>query len=123
MAKLFASEAAFEIATEAMRIHGGVGYTTEFPIERYYRDAMLMCIGEGANEVLKTVIAGPHGEVVDFAKPAGHVPPIVHDSSASENSQTRSGRRFPREFRDDAGTLQVKHGDQGTLAGEGAERL
>ena len=39
MAKLFASEAAYEIATDAMRIHGGYGYTTEYPVERYYRDA------------------------------------------------------------------------------------
>jgi alkylation response protein AidB-like acyl-CoA dehydrogenase len=57
MAKLFASEAAFEIATEAMRIHGGVGYTTELPIERYYRDAPLMMIGEGTNEIQRIVIA------------------------------------------------------------------
>jgi len=57
MAKLFASEAAFEIATEAMRIHGGVGYTTELPIERYYRDAPLMIIGEGTNEIQRLVIA------------------------------------------------------------------
>jgi butyryl-CoA dehydrogenase len=57
MAKLFASEAAFEIATEAMRVHGGVGYTTELPIERYYRDAPLMIIGEGTNEIQRLVIA------------------------------------------------------------------
>ena len=57
MAKLFASEAAFELATEAMRIHGGVGYTTELPIERYYRDAPLMIIGEGTNEIQRIVIA------------------------------------------------------------------
>jgi butyryl-CoA dehydrogenase len=57
MAKLFASEAAFEIATEAMRIHGGVGYTTEMPVERYYRDAPLMIIGEGTNEIQRLVIA------------------------------------------------------------------
>jgi butyryl-CoA dehydrogenase len=57
MAKLFASEAAFEIATEALRIHGGVGYTTELPIERYYRDAPLMIIGEGTNEIQRLVIA------------------------------------------------------------------
>jgi alkylation response protein AidB-like acyl-CoA dehydrogenase len=57
MAKLFASEAAFEIATESMRIHGGVGYTTELPIERYYRDAPLMIIGEGTNEIQRIVIA------------------------------------------------------------------
>jgi len=57
MAKLFASEAAFEIATDAMRIHGGVGYTTELPIERYYRDAPLMIIGEGTNEIQRLVIA------------------------------------------------------------------
>ncbi len=57
MAKLFASEAAFEIAAEAMRIHGGVGYTTELPVERYYRDAPLMIIGEGTNEIQRLVIA------------------------------------------------------------------
>jgi butyryl-CoA dehydrogenase len=57
MAKLFASEAAFEIATEAMRIHGGVGYTTELPLERYYRDAPLMIIGEGTNEIQRVIIA------------------------------------------------------------------
>jgi alkylation response protein AidB-like acyl-CoA dehydrogenase len=57
MAKLFASEAAFEIASDAMRIHGGVGYTTELPVERYYRDAPLMIIGEGTNEIQRLVIA------------------------------------------------------------------
>jgi alkylation response protein AidB-like acyl-CoA dehydrogenase len=57
MAKLFASEAAFTIATESMRVHGGVGYTTELPVERYYRDAPLMLIGEGTNEIQRLVIA------------------------------------------------------------------
>jgi alkylation response protein AidB-like acyl-CoA dehydrogenase len=57
MAKLFASETALELATEAMRILGGVGYTTEFPVERYYRDAPLMVIGEGTNEIQRLVIA------------------------------------------------------------------
>jgi alkylation response protein AidB-like acyl-CoA dehydrogenase len=57
MAKLFASETALEVATEAMRIHGGYGYTTDFPIERYYRDAPLMIIGEGTNEIQRMVIA------------------------------------------------------------------
>jgi alkylation response protein AidB-like acyl-CoA dehydrogenase len=57
MAKLFASEAAFEIATDALRIHGGNGYTTEFPVERYFRDAPLMIIGEGTSEIQKLVIA------------------------------------------------------------------
>ena len=57
MAKLFASEAALENATEAMRIHGGYGYSKEFPIERYYRDAPLMCIGEGTNEMQRIIIA------------------------------------------------------------------
>jgi alkylation response protein AidB-like acyl-CoA dehydrogenase len=56
MAKLFASETALELATEAMRIHGGVGYTTELPIERFYRDAPLMVIGEGTNEIQRIVI-------------------------------------------------------------------
>jgi len=57
MAKLFASETALELSMEAMRIHGGVGYTTEFPIERLYRDAPLMVIGEGTNEIQRLVIA------------------------------------------------------------------
>jgi alkylation response protein AidB-like acyl-CoA dehydrogenase len=57
MAKLFASETAQEAALEAMRIHGGYGYTTEFPVERYYRDAPLLIIGEGTNEIQRLVIA------------------------------------------------------------------
>jgi butyryl-CoA dehydrogenase len=57
MAKLFASETALELATDSMRIHGGVGYTTDFPVERYYRDAPLMVIGEGTNEIQRLVIA------------------------------------------------------------------
>jgi alkylation response protein AidB-like acyl-CoA dehydrogenase len=57
MAKYFASEAALENATEAMRIHGGYGYSKEYPIERYFRDAPLMCIGEGTNEIQRMIIA------------------------------------------------------------------
>ena len=57
MAKLFATEAAIENALEAMRIHGAYGYSKEFNIERYYRDAPLLCIGEGTNEMQKIIIA------------------------------------------------------------------
>jgi alkylation response protein AidB-like acyl-CoA dehydrogenase len=57
MAKLFASECALFCSQEAMRIHGGYGYSAEFDIERYYRDAPLMCIGEGTNEIQRIVIA------------------------------------------------------------------
>jgi alkylation response protein AidB-like acyl-CoA dehydrogenase len=57
MAKLFATEAAMENATEAMRVHGGYGYSTEFPIERLYRDAPLLVIGEGTNELQRIIIA------------------------------------------------------------------
>ncbi len=57
MAKLFASEICGEITLEAMRIHGGYGYIKEYPVERYYRDAPLMIIGEGTNEIQKLVIA------------------------------------------------------------------
>ena len=57
MAKLYASEVCYEVAMEAMRIHGGVGYIKELPIERYYRDAPLMIIGEGTNEIQRLVIA------------------------------------------------------------------
>ena len=57
MAKFFASEAGVFCSQEAMRTFGGYAYSVEYEIERFYRDAMLMVIGEGANEVLKTVIA------------------------------------------------------------------
>ena len=57
MAKLFASEVCGEVAMDAMRIHGGVGYTKDLSVERYYRDAPLMIIGEGTNEIMKLVIA------------------------------------------------------------------
>jgi len=57
MAKLFASETCQEVALEAMRVLGGYGYTQEFPVERYYRDAPLMMIGEGTNEIQRLVIA------------------------------------------------------------------
>lgn len=57
MAKLFASEECLRIVTDAMRIHGGYGYSTELNIERYFRDAPLMIIGEGTNEIQRNVIA------------------------------------------------------------------
>jgi alkylation response protein AidB-like acyl-CoA dehydrogenase len=57
MAKYFASEAGLENALEAMRIHGAYGYSKEFPIERLVRDAPLMCIGEGTNEMQRIIIA------------------------------------------------------------------
>jgi len=57
MAKYFASEAAVDNALEAMRIFGGYGYSKEYPIERLYRDAPLMCIGEGTNEMQRIIIA------------------------------------------------------------------
>jgi alkylation response protein AidB-like acyl-CoA dehydrogenase len=57
MAKLFASETCMEIALNAVRIHGGYGYSTEFDVERYFRDAPLMIVGEGTNEIQRNVIA------------------------------------------------------------------
>jgi hypothetical protein len=57
MAKLFASEVAMEAALNAVRIHGGYGYSTEFDVERYLRDAPLMIVGEGTNEIQRNVIA------------------------------------------------------------------
>ena len=57
MAKLFASEICAEVTLEAMRIHGGYGYIKDYPLERYYRDAPLMIIGEGTNEIQRLVIA------------------------------------------------------------------
>lgn len=60
MAKYFASEAAVENSQEAMRVFGGYSYSKEYDIERYYRDSMLMCIGEGTNEMQRIIIAKQH---------------------------------------------------------------
>lgn len=60
MAKYFASEAAVENSQEAMRVYGGYSYSKEYDIERYYRDSMLMCIGEGTNEMQRIIIAKQH---------------------------------------------------------------
>jgi alkylation response protein AidB-like acyl-CoA dehydrogenase len=57
MAKYFASETAIECSLEAMRIHGGMGYSKELDIERLYRDAPLMSIGEGTNDIQRMLIA------------------------------------------------------------------
>ena len=60
MAKYFASESAVENSQEAMRIFGGYSYSKEYDIERYYRDSLLMCIGEGTNEMQRIIIAKKH---------------------------------------------------------------
>ncbi len=60
MAKYFASEAAVENSSEAMRVFGGYSYSKEYDIERFYRDSMLMCIGEGTNEMQRIIIAKQH---------------------------------------------------------------
>ncbi|MEZ5213206.1 acyl-CoA dehydrogenase family protein [Gordonia sp. (in: high G+C Gram-positive bacteria)] len=60
MAKLFASETAMEIALDAVRVHGGYGYSKEYEVERYFRDAPLMIVGEGTNEIQRNVIAAQH---------------------------------------------------------------
>ncbi len=58
MAKLFASETAMKVALDAVRVHGGYGYSTEYDVERYFRDAPLMIVGEGTNEIQRNVIVG-----------------------------------------------------------------
>ena len=57
MAKLFCSEMAAKVTLDAIRIHGGYGYSKEFDVERYYHDAPLMIVGEGTNEILRNVVA------------------------------------------------------------------
>ena len=57
MAKLYASEAAVSNSLDAMRIFGGYSYSVDYDVERYYRDAPLMCIGEGTNEMQRIIIA------------------------------------------------------------------
>ncbi|MCF8107458.1 MAG: hypothetical protein K9J81_00545, partial [Desulfohalobiaceae bacterium] len=58
MAKLYASEMANRVTGQALQIHGGYGYTAEFPIERLYRDARVLTIYEGTSQIQKMVIAG-----------------------------------------------------------------
>jgi alkylation response protein AidB-like acyl-CoA dehydrogenase len=57
MAKYFASEAAVDVCNEAVQIHGGYGYTTDFPVERFYRDAKILTIYEGTSQIQKEIIA------------------------------------------------------------------
>ncbi|MEI9934531.1 MAG: acyl-CoA dehydrogenase family protein [Ferruginibacter sp.] len=57
MAKYYASEVAVKVATDAVQIHGGYGYTKDFPVEKFYRDSKLCTIGEGTSEIQKIVIA------------------------------------------------------------------
>ena len=57
MAKMFASETCVKVANEAVQIHGGYGYTKEFPVEKFYRDSKLCTIGEGTTEIQKVVIS------------------------------------------------------------------
>ena len=57
MAKIFCSEVALETSIDSMKVHGGYGYSTEYEVERLYRDSILMSIGEGTNDVLRTVVA------------------------------------------------------------------
>jgi alkylation response protein AidB-like acyl-CoA dehydrogenase len=56
MAKLFASEACLQVASDAIKVHGGYGYSAELDVERYYRDAPLMVVGEGTNDIQRTII-------------------------------------------------------------------
>jgi alkylation response protein AidB-like acyl-CoA dehydrogenase len=67
MAKLFASEVCLEVTADAMRVHGGYGYSPEYDVERFYRDAPLMVLGEGTNEIQKNVIAR---QLIARARPA-----------------------------------------------------
>lgn len=57
MAKIFCSEVALDTSIDAMKVHGGYGYSTEYEVERFYRDSILMSVGEGTNDVLRTVVA------------------------------------------------------------------
>ena len=57
MAKMFASESCVKIANDAVQIHGGYGYTKDYPVEKFYRDSKLCTIGEGTTEIQKVVIS------------------------------------------------------------------
>jgi len=56
VAKPYSSEAAFEVAQESLQVHGGIGYTKDLPVERYFRDARFMMIGGGTSEIMRYII-------------------------------------------------------------------
>ena len=57
MAKLFSSETAVRVANEAVQVHGGYGFTKDYPVEKFYRDVKLLTIGEGTSEIQRMIIA------------------------------------------------------------------
>ena len=89
MAKVFASETAIDCSLDAMRILGGYGFTTEFPVERLYRDAPLMAIGEGTNEILQLLIADELWPPITTAR-ARKVVPVEEDGVPAYWSSTVS---------------------------------
>src|SRR5213076_1125624 len=92
MAKLFASELAMRATTKAVQLHGGYGYTTDYPVERMMRDAKICEIGEGTIEIQRIVIARQLlGELVDYRFTAFHHPPPPGFSPG-----TQSGPPAPR---------------------------
>ena len=110
MAKLFASEVAMEIALNAVRIHGGYGYSTEFDVERYFRDAPLMIVGEGTNEIQRNVIAGAAGRArraSDECKTERRHIRLLRDQLRDEIAagRYRDGARLPTESE-----LVARHG-------------
>src|SRR5260221_14640049 len=70
MAKLFASEGCLQGTSDAIKVHGGYGFSAEFDVERYYRDAPLMVVGEGTNDIQRNVIIRQLGDR-DPARPRG----------------------------------------------------
>ena len=103
--KLFATEAAMENATEAMRMHGGYGYPTEFPVERLYRDAPLLVIGEGTNEMQRIMIA------------ANSSRGIRCDAPARRRARSGGGAVRRRPVRLDAAGRHGRRGDQDRKSG------
>ena len=108
MAKFFATETAQEVALEAMRIHGGYGYSQEFVVERFYRDAPLLILGEGSNEIQQLVIArrllerarglsGLRGPRRAGRDPRGRARALRRASRASTGAALEPDR-YPEEF-------------------------
>jgi hypothetical protein len=94
MAKLFASEAGVENSLEAMRIFGGYSYSDDFDVERFYRDAPLMCIGEGTNEMQRMIIArsSSNGTASDHERPASAAARPAHPDVRGFTAPGRSAR-------------------------------
>jgi hypothetical protein len=110
MAKLFASEISVEVCEEAIQIHGGYGYTKDYPPEKYWRDSKLCTIGEGTSEIQRIIIARKCCGKFDSSIPRWLLKRIASVNASARETQPQLRELFLR-LRMDPSTLSVDEGD------------